>query len=276
MPLSTEDRVLVLGASGFVGRRLVSELARKKIKLRLMIRDLAAIPDVVPRDGDVEVVRGDALEMVGLERALQRVHTAFYLMHPLDTKNLFRKRGSGEKETRAASNFNRAAGPTGLQRVIYLGASGQEPSAPSGSGTEGSSVAAILASGRPAATILWASMIVATGAASFEMLRNLAERLPVMGYPKWIDASIRPIAIDDVIAYLLECLFRPETAGQSLDMGGPELLSFRAMVQQYAEVCKMPARLIVRRPFGTSRVNETATVSPQDGSPMVEGETNQS
>jgi len=271
MPLSTEDRVLVLGASGYVGHRLVLELVRKKIKLRLMIRDLADIPRAVPREGDVEVVRGDALEMVGLERALQGIHTAYYLIHGVDTKSFVRRRVADEKDTQAAANFNRAAEPTGLQRIIYLGASGQDGSELSDQGNNGSSVAAILASGRAPVTSLWASMIVGAGAASFEMLRGLAERLPVMGYPKWIDASIRPIAIDDVMAYLLQCLFRPETAGRSFEIGGPEVLSYRDMVQQYAEVRKLPARLIVRRPFGASRAEGVPPAASGAAPSVAEG-----
>lgn len=270
MPLSTEDRVLVLGATGYVGRRLVLELVRKNIKLRLMIRDLADIPRVVPQEGDVEVVRGDALETVGFERILQGIHTAYYLIHSVDTKSFFRKQVADERDTQAARNFNCAADPTGLQRVIYLGALGQDGPYLPDQGNNGSSVAAILASGRAAATSLWASMIVGAGAASFEMLRSLAERLPVIGYPKWIDTSIRPIAIDDVMAYLLECLFRPETAGGSFEIGGPEVLSYRDMVQQYAEVRNIPARLIVRRPFGASRVDGTTAVASEVDSPVFE------
>lgn len=271
MPLSTEDRVLVLGATGFVGRRLVLELVRKKISVRVMIRDLADVPVVVPEGGEVEVVRGDALEMVGFERALQGIHTAYYLIHAGNTQSFLRKRVVDERDRQAAANFTHAAEPTGLQRVIYLGATGEDASQLPDQASKGSSVAAILASGRAAATILSVSMIIGAGATSFDMLRNLAEKFPVMGYPKWIDSSVRPIAVHDLISYLLECLFRPETAGRSFEIGGPELLSYREMLRQYAHVCNIPPRRIVRRPFGTSREGTTAQVPPGITQPLVNG-----
>jgi uncharacterized protein YbjT (DUF2867 family) len=249
--LSAEDRVLVIGASGFVGGRLIPELIKKNIKLRLFVRDPAKVADIKNSGADIEVFRGDLLSGEGLEEASSGVHSAYYLVHSMGGKSIFKNTEYAEKDKQAARNFIAAADKEGLKRVIYLGALGERGYNLSEHLRSRAEVATILSSGKPAATILRAAIIIGAGGASFEMLRYLVERLPVMGCPKWIDTRIQPIALRDVLAYLVGVLLNPQTAGQTFDIGGDEIFTYREMMQQYAEARGIPRRIIFRVPFLT-------------------------
>jgi uncharacterized protein YbjT (DUF2867 family) len=248
---AAEGRVLVIGATGFVGGRLIPELIRKNIKLRLFARDPAKVADLKNSGGDIEVFRGDLLSAEGLEEALNGVHSAYYLVHSMGGKSIFKNTEYAEKDKLAARNFIAAADKEGLKRIIYLGALGERGDNLSEHLRSRAEVATILSSGKPAATILRAAIIIGAGGASFEMLRYLVERLPVMVCPKWIDTRIQPIALRDVLAYLVGVLLNPQTAGQTYDIGGDEILTYREMMQQYAEARGIPRRIIFRVPFLT-------------------------
>jgi uncharacterized protein YbjT (DUF2867 family) len=276
MPISTEDRVIILGATGFVGRRLIPCLLEHSVKLRLLVRDPAKVRVELQGRSDVEIVRGDILETAGLEKALEGIHTAYYLIHSMGGKSLFRNVAYARKDQRAARNFLDAAGAAGLKRIIYLGALGEEGPELSEHLKSRAEVARILASGSPEATVLRAAIIIGAGGASYEMLRYLVERLPIMGCPKWIDTRIQPIAIRDVLAYLAQCLFYPETAGETLDIGGPEILTYREMMHQYAEARNLPPRIIFRVPFLTPLLSaywvDLVTPIPSGvAHPLIEG-----
>jgi uncharacterized protein YbjT (DUF2867 family) len=190
-------------------------LVRNPDKLSHNIRDNAAI----------EVRYGDLLTTEGLNEALRGIHSAYYLVHSMGGKSIFRNTEFAEKDKEAARNFIGAAGSTGLKRVIYLGGLGEAEDRLSEHLRSRAEVAGILSSGKPAATTLRAAIIIGAGGASFEMLRHLVERLPIMVCPRWIDTRIQPIALRDVLSYLIGCLMNPETAGSSFDIGGPDILT---------------------------------------------------
>ena len=246
--LTPEDRVLILGGSGSVGKRLIPELARKNIKLRLLVRDPAKVAPLIVKGADIEVVQGDLLGPLGLEAALRDIHTAYYLVHSMGGKTLFKNEVYAEKDRIAAKNFITAADAAGLKRIIYLGGLGETNDNLSEHLRSRAEIAQILSSGTPAATVLRAAVIIGAGGASYEMLRYLVERLPVMITPKWVETRIQPIAIRDVLVYLVGCLLKPETAGQAFDIGGPEIFTYVEMMQKYAEVRGLAKRFIMRVP----------------------------
>ncbi|MEJ2697318.1 MAG: NAD(P)H-binding protein [Candidatus Sulfobium sp.] len=249
--IAPDDRVLILGATGFIGRKLIPELYGKGVRMRIFARNRSRTSGLIPRGADCEVAQGDLISGEGLEDALQHIHTAFYLVHSMSGRTVFRNAEYAEKDKKAARNFTETAGRTGLRRVIYLGALGETHEDLSEHLKSRAEVAGILSSGKPLATVLRAAIIIGAGGSSFEMLRYLVERLPVMGCPRWIDTRIQPIALRDVLAYLTGCLLDPETAGKSFDIGGPDILTYREMMQQYAEARGLAKRIIFRVPFLT-------------------------
>lgn len=251
LTIKTDDRVLILGGTGFIGSRLLPELIRRDIKLRLLVRNPAKVSALIPKKADVEVVVGDLVENVGLEEALQGIHTAYYLVHSLGGKGIFRNTEFAGKDKRAAKNFVTAGDAAGLKRVIYLGGLGEMGKHLSEHLRSRAEVAEILSSGKIRATILRAAVIIGAGGASFEMLRYLVERLPVMICPKWIETRIQPIALRDVLAYLVGCLFNSKTAGKKFDIGGPDILTYKEMMKQYAEARGLAKRIIFTTPFLT-------------------------
>jgi uncharacterized protein YbjT (DUF2867 family) len=275
-PPGDMGRVLILGATGFVGRRLVRALAARRIPLRILVRSWSKARAVIPDDADVEVVKGDVLDAESLRQALRGVRVAYYLIHSMAGRSLFTDTQYARTDVRAAKGFMEAAEEIGLDRVIYLGALGETGTSLSPHLRSRAEVATILASGEPAATILRAAIIIGAGCASFEMLRYLVERLPVMACPKWVDTRIQPIAIDDVIAYLVGCLENPATAGHTFDVGGPEVLTYREMMHAYAEARGLRRRVIIRMPLLTPLISvywvDLVTPVPSGiAHPLIEG-----
>ncbi len=276
MAATQNDIILVLGATGFVGSRLIPRLADKGIKIRLLVRDPSKVKGIVSGGRDIEVMQGDLLSGENLSEALKKVHTAYYLVHSMGGKSVFQNKEYADKDRSAAENFMQAADIAGLKRVIYLGALGEKGEGLSEHLKSRGEIADILTSGKAAATVLRAAIIIGAGGASFEMLRYLVERLPVMVCPKWIDTKIQPIAIQDVLAYLVVCLFNPETSGRAFDIGGPDILTYREMMQQYAEARGLAHRLIFRVPLLTPLLSaywvDLVTPVPSGiAHPLIEG-----
>ena len=276
LALSPEDRVLVCGSTGFVGSRLLTELLKKNIRLRLLVRDQAKVLDIASRHGDVEIFEGNLLSGSGLEEALRGIHSAYYLVHSMGGKSIFRNVEYAEKDKSAAENFISAANKEDIKRVIYLGGLGEARDELSEHLKSRAEIAQILSSGKPAATILRAAIIIGAGGASFEMLRYLVERLPVMTCPKWIETRIQPIALKDVLAYLVGCLLNSETVGHTFDIGGPEILTYREMMQKYAEARGLAKRIIFSVPVLTPLLSaywvDLVTPVPSGiAHPLIEG-----
>jgi len=273
---TSSDRVLIVGATGFVGKRLIPELVKRNFKLRLLVRDLAKASPLIVKGADIEVMQGDLVANSRLAEALRGIHTAYYLVHSMGGKTLFRNEEYAQKDRTAAKNFIAAAEAAGLKRIIYLGGLGETRDDLSEHLRSRAEIAKILSSGKPSSTVLRAAIIIGAGGASFEMLRYLVERLPVMITPKWVETRIQPIAIRDVLAYLVGCLFKPETGGQEFDIGGPEVFTYVEMMQKYAEVRGLTKRFIIRVPVLTPMLSaywvDLVTPVPSGiAHPLIEG-----
>ena len=233
---------LVTGVTGYVGGRLVPELLAAGWRVRALTRHPEALRDR-PWSADVEIVPADAGDHDAVRAALDGADVAFYLIHALGT-------GPGFEATdrRTARVFAQAAREAGVARLVYLG--GLHPAAPDGAELSAHLASRrevgeiLLASGVPT-TVLQAAVILGSGSASFEMLRYVTERLPVMVVPRWVMSRIQPIAIRDVLRYLVGSASMPPEVNRAFDIGGPDVLTYRDMMQRYAAVAGLPRRIIV-------------------------------
>ncbi len=278
--LKAEDRVLILGATGFIGKRLVKELAREHIKMRILARTPSKAEGIVPEGADAEIVKGDLTEKKSLEDALKGIHSAYYLVHSMGGKSLLKNTEFAQMDKKAAKNFVAASDKAELKRIIYLGGLGEKGEGLSEHLQSRAEVGNILASGKASATILRAAVIIGAGGASYEMLRYLVERLPIMTCPRWIRTRIQPIAVQDVVRYLSGCLKNPETAGQTYDIGGPDILTYKSMMERYAEARGLAKRIIIDLPFITPSLSaywvDLVTPIPSGiAHPLIEGMKNE-
>ena len=271
-----DGKVLILGGTGFVGRQLVKELSKKKINLRLSVRDPSRASELFSDLNNIEILQGDVIKNEGLSEALKGIDTVYYLIHSMGGKTILKNKEFAKKDKVAAHNLIDSAEKEGVKRVIYLGGLGETGKELSEHLSSRSAVADILSARKVSATILRAAVIIGAGGASFEMLRYLVERLPVMTCPRWINTRIQPIALRDVIKYLSGCLENSDTAGRIFDIGGPEILTYRKMIDQYAEARGMAKRLILTLPFLTPIMSaywiDLVTPIPSGIShPLIEG-----
>ncbi len=230
-------RVLVTGATGFVGGRLVSALLGEKHEVTVLVRDVDAYYEEHPTNG-VRIVEGDLLEPGSFDEAVD-VDVAYYLVHSMRAGSDF-----AERDRRAARNFEHAASNGGVDRVIYLGGLGEERDQLSSHLRSRREVEAILGEGAYDLTTLRAAIIIGAGSASFDMIRQLAGRLPIMITPRWVRNDCQPIAIRDVIAYLTGVLDAPETAGGIYEIGGPEVLTYKKMMERTARLMGQRLRIL--------------------------------
>lgn len=239
----TEGRLaLVTGVTGYIGSRLVPRLLQEGWRVRALTRDQGKVADRAWRDR-VEVVEGDATSKETLNRALDGVDVAYYFLHSMDGQGSFVKR-----DRELARTFGRSATDAGVGRIVYL--SGLHPHEERLSEHLSSRVEVgdlLMASGTPTA-VLQAAIILGSGSASFEMLRHLTTRLPAMITPKWLDNRIQPIAVVDVLHYLVGAADLPHGANRTFDIGGPEVLTYREMINRFARIVGLRPRLIVSVP----------------------------
>ena len=222
-------RVLVTGATGFVGGRLVSALLGEGHTVTVLVRDVGAYRAEHPTDG-VRIVEGDLLDPGSVEDAVD-VEAAYYLVRSMRAGSDF-----AERDRRAARNFERAASEAGVERVVYLGGLGEERDELSSHPRSRREVETILGRGEYALTTLRAAVIIGAGSTSFDMIRQLASRLPVMITPGWVRNDCQPIAIRDAISYLTGVLDAPETADGIYEIGGPEVLTYEKMMERTARL----------------------------------------
>jgi uncharacterized protein YbjT (DUF2867 family) len=273
--METKPRVFLTGATGFVGGRLLRVLRDERIRTRCLVRSPERLLRNVGDHLDLEVVQGDVLDPVSLQRTMAGTDVAYYLVHSMGGRNISHYRNYIERDLRAAAHFIAAADAVGLQRIIYLSGLGETGGNLSPHLSSRQEVGAILQSGRAKTTILRAANIIGAGGAPFEMLRHLAERLPVMICPRWIDTRCQPIAIENVLDYLIGCLLQPVTAGLTLDIGGPDIITYRELVQIYAHLRGLRRRIIAV-PFLSPRLSSywISLVTPVPAGivmPLVEG-----
>jgi uncharacterized protein YbjT (DUF2867 family) len=221
------QRVLLTGATGYVGGHLLPLLEAEGVQVRCMARNAGAIrPRVASR---TEVVEADLLEKASLPDALAGVHTAYYLVHSMGTGD-----GFEEFDRRAAENFGDAAHAAGVQHVIYLGGLGDESETLSPHLRSRQEVGRILRASGVRVTELRASIVLGKGSLSFEMIRSLTERLPVMVTPQWVDVQAQPIAIDDLLEYLLAARRTPWDDSRIYEIGGRDRMSYGDLMREYA------------------------------------------
>ncbi|WP_200530803.1 NAD(P)H-binding protein [Halorubrum sp. LN27] len=240
-------RVLVTGATGFVGSRLIPALLDRGHDVVALVRDA----DGYAPPAGVRVVEGDLLDPDTLPPAFEiggdPVDAAYYLVHSMDGGP-----GYEERDRNCARNFVEAASAAGVGRIVYLGGLGEDREDLSEHLRSRREVERILGTGDPALTTLRAAIIVGAGSASFEVIYGLASRLPVMTTPKWVDTLCQPIAIDDVVGYLVGVVEAPATAGDTFEIGGPNVLT-------YAEILRRTRRQLGHR----LRIIRVPVLSPE-------------
>jgi uncharacterized protein YbjT (DUF2867 family) len=261
-----DRKVLVSGASGFIGRLLTRRLLDEGHAVRCMVRrDTAGIPD------NAEVVQADMLQPLTLGPALEGIDSAYYLVHAMSGG----RAGFERRDREAAEHFVAAADKAGLRRVIYLGGLGETGDDLSEHLRSRLEVAEIIKKGSFATTFLRAAIIIGAGGASFEMVRSLVNRLPVMITPRWVTTRCQPIAVDDVIAYLTGCLADERTCGRTFDIGGPEVLTYKEMMERFGRI-EGRDLFILSVPVLTPKLSSywvglITPVPPSVSMPLIEG-----
>jgi uncharacterized protein YbjT (DUF2867 family) len=251
MESSTDARhrplVLLTGATGYIGGRLLKGLEKAGWPVRCLARHPEFLrPRVAPH---TEVVKADCLDPASLLPALTGVHTAYYLVHSMGSTGKFE-----EEDREAARNFASSARQAGVRRIIYLGGLGAEGQALSAHLRSRQEVADILRSSEVPTIEFRASIVIGSGSLSFEMIRALVQRLPVMICPRWVAVKAQPIAVEDVIAYLLQALELPEGEARAFEIGGTDQVSYGEIMKEYARQCGL-RRWTISVPVLTPRLS---------------------
>ncbi len=232
-------KILLTGANGYIGMRLLPQLLENGHEIICAVRDKARLPLDPETTKKIEVIEVDFAKSVQLDSFPKNIDAAYYLIHSMSgsTKNF------EEIETRSAENFNKYMGATTVKQVIYLsGMVNQDELSKHLSSRK--KVEEILYKGTYHLTVLRAGIVVGSGSSSFEIIRDLCEKLPIMIAPKWLKTKIQPIAIRDVIAFLSGVLGNEKCYDTSFDIGGPDVLTYREMLQQYAKIRKLKLWII--------------------------------
>jgi uncharacterized protein YbjT (DUF2867 family) len=257
-------RVMVTGATGFVGGALARRLLDDGFAVRCLIRDPSSERARALEERGGELAIADLTEPGGLGEALSAVEVAYFLVHMV---------GSGDdyaaKERAAAARFARAAKRAGTRRIIYLGGLGEQAGSPHLRSRR--EVAASLRAEGPPLTYFRAAMVIGSGSESFELLRGIADRLPAMPAPDWLHTDTQPIGIDDVVSYLREAIDVPESAGREIQIGGPEVVTHLDLVSEMATAAGRsgPRRIAVSDRVARPRAVAAGAAAVTAGAPEV-------
>lgn len=260
--------ILVTGATGYIGGRLAPRLLAQGYTVRALARDPRRLWNLAA--AGVACVAGDVLQPESLAPALAGVDVAYYLIHSMEAGPDFAAR-----DREAAANFAAACAAAGVRRIIYLGGLGRSGPSLSKHLASRQEVGDVLRAGAVRVTELRAAIIVGAGSASFEIIRDLARKLPVMICPRWVRSRCEPIALDQVLAYLIGALREPRTIGEVLEIGGGEVLTYEAMMRQCALALGKHVRILVVPVLtpGLSAywLNLVTSVPMHIAGPLVEG-----
>lgn len=269
----SRPRVFLTGATGYVGGRLATRLLDAGYPIRCLARQPRKLATRQwARDPQVEIVEGDLTDVDATAEAMRGCGPAYYLVHSMLTA------GSeyAAHDRALAECFVEAAARAGLSRIVYLGGLGDTEGALSEHLASRREVGEILARGTVPVTWLRAGMIIGSGSASFEILRYLVERLPMMLTPRWVYTRSQPISIRNVLGYLVDCLTVPDTAGRTLDIGGADVVRYIDLLKIMAEERGLPRRVVVPLPFFSPSLSSfwIHLVTPLDhkiARPLAEG-----
>lgn len=271
----TMKRVLMTGASGYVGGRLIPLLLQRGYVVRCMARQANQLTGRfeadAPTPAHLELVTGDVLDRDSLADALKDIDTAYYLIHAMGGG----EKGFEQRDHTGAANFARAAADAGVKHIVYLGGLGHRDEKTSAHLHSRHEVGDVLRQGSVPVTEFRAAVIVGSGSASFEMLRTLTEKLPIMVTPRWVNTRTQPIFIIDALNYLAAALECAECPGRILDIGGPDVLTYKQMMLTFAEVRHLK-RIIITVPVLTPRVsaywvNLMTPIPASIAYPLIEG-----
>lgn len=263
--------ILVTGATGYIGGRLVPALLAAGHQVRCLARTPDKLSGVDWID-QVEVAKGDVNDATSLDEAMDGIDVAFYLIHSMGESGAF-----AEADRKAAATFRQASERAGVGRIVYLGGLGSDDDPRLSMHLQSRhEVGRVLAEGATPVTELRAALIIGSGSASFEMLRYLVEVLPVMVTPRWIENRCQPIAVRDVLRWLVASAGRTGTDAEVIEVGGPDVLTYRQMMATYAEVAGLPRRWVVSVPVLTPKLSSlwVGLVTPLPAAlarPLVEG-----
>jgi uncharacterized protein YbjT (DUF2867 family) len=261
--------ILVTGVTGYIGGRLVPRLLERGCRVRVLVRDSTRLTGR-PWLDQVEVVEGDVLKPETLPAAMQGVSAAYYLIHSMSGNRDFH-----ERDVTAARSFGAAAKAAGVARIIYLGGLGDADSDLSQHLLSRQQTGAALRESGVPVTEFRAGVVVGSGSISFEMIRYLTERVPIMICPRWVFTCTQPIGIRDALAYLIDTLDLPDTAGRIIEIGGADQISYGDMMMTYARLRGL-RRLLVPVPVLTPRLSSywvhLVTPIPSDiARPLIDG-----
>ncbi|MHB8869642.1 MAG: NAD(P)H-binding protein [Thermoleophilia bacterium] len=264
-------RVLVLGATGYVGGLLVPVLLERGHAVRCLVRDPAKLAGR-PWAADVEILRGDALDLESLPAAFRGIEAIYYLIHSMGS-------GAGadyvRRDRQAASNVALVAREQAVGRILYLAGLGAEEGELSEHLASRREVERVLAGPAVPLTVFRAAVIVGAGSVSFQMVRYLAERLPVLITPRWVSTRIQPVAQDDVLRYLADALSSPDSLGRTFEIGGSDVLTYGDMIRVYSRMRGL-RRALIPVPVLTPKLSSywVGLVTPISSSiaiPLIQG-----
>ena len=271
--MSGSERIAIAGVTGYIGGRLAPRLIEHGYAIRCLVRSPAKLQNRGwAADPNVQIRLVDLADETSLTRELEGCQAAYYLVHSM----MSGESDYAEHDHQLALTFARAARNAGVKRIIYLGGLGETGPDLSEHLSSRREVEEALASTGVAVTVLRAAMIIGSGSASFEILRYLVERLPIMVTPKWVSTACQPIAVRNVIGYLVGVLPVPETAGGVFDIGGPDVLCYRDIMSIMAEELGVRRRLVIPVPVLTPRLSSywiqlITPLSNTIASPLAEG-----
>lgn len=267
MGISDRKQILVTGATGYVGGRLVNSLLSENLDVKIFVRDVNKAKSHSWAK-KVNIATGNALNYQETLTALTGVHTAFYLLHSINLGSNFDK-----IEAKMARNFAKAALAAGVKQIVYLGGINNDTKTSTHLKSR-ANTGAILASTSVPVLEIRAGIILGSGSASFEMLRHLTHRLPIMTTPKWVMNKTHPISIKDVLWYLNKAAQLKKPINGIYDMGGPETLTYADMMQKFAKISGLRKRIIIKIPVLTPRLSSlwigfVTPVPPKLARPLV-------